>query len=163
VFCVRLAGYPWSLVFSTSQNGFSLNSLYRKMIGIDSPILLVIEDTQGNVSRALFIRRACHTGESNFLNNRMLFWWWTGFWRHHVVRNSRQRIILRHGRIAPLRHQPQNANLSLVGWQLLFYSRQQRKLGHRSRRVSQSHYLYRYLFRYLLTYSPKPTKKKVSF
>ena len=49
--CVFI-GYPWTLVFSTSQNGFSLNSLYRKMIGIDSPILLVIEDTQGNVSRA---------------------------------------------------------------------------------------------------------------
>lgn len=50
-----IAGYPWTLVFSTSQNGFSINSLYRKMIGIDSPILLVIEDTQGNVSRLGFL------------------------------------------------------------------------------------------------------------
>lgn len=48
-FQLKKTGYPWTLVFSTSQNGFSLNSLYRKMIGIDSPILLVIEDTQGNV------------------------------------------------------------------------------------------------------------------
>ena len=50
---ILIIGYPWSLVFSTSQHGFSLSTLYRKMIGIDSPILLVIEDTQGNVSHAL--------------------------------------------------------------------------------------------------------------
>ena len=47
-------GYPWTLVFSTSENGFSLSSLYRKMMGIDSPILLVIEDTQGNVSLSVW-------------------------------------------------------------------------------------------------------------
>lgn len=46
----RAEGYHWTLVFSTSQHGFSLNSLYRKMSKIESPILLVIEDTQGNVS-----------------------------------------------------------------------------------------------------------------
>ena len=49
----RVEGYPWSLVFSTSQNGFSLASLYRKMVGIESPILVVIEDTQGNVFGAI--------------------------------------------------------------------------------------------------------------
>ena len=42
-------GYPWTLVFSTAQHGFSLNSLYRKMAGVDSPVLLIIEDTRGNV------------------------------------------------------------------------------------------------------------------
>lgn len=52
---LHISGYPWSLVFSTSQNGFSLNSLYRKMIGIESPILLVIEDTQGNVSELITV------------------------------------------------------------------------------------------------------------
>ncbi|XP_017890512.1 oxidation resistance protein 1 isoform X4 [Ceratina calcarata] len=49
----RAEGYPWTLVFSTSQHGFSLNSMYRKMAKIESPILLVIEDTEGNVFGAL--------------------------------------------------------------------------------------------------------------
>ena len=47
----RAEGYSWSLVFSTSQHGFSLNSLYRKMHKLESPILIVIEDTEKNVSR----------------------------------------------------------------------------------------------------------------
>lgn len=46
----RAEGYVWTLVFSTSQHGFSLNSMYRKMAKVESPILLVIEDTEGNVS-----------------------------------------------------------------------------------------------------------------
>ena len=46
----RAEGYSWSLVFSTSQHGFSLNSLYRKMQKLESPILIVIEDTDHNVS-----------------------------------------------------------------------------------------------------------------
>lgn len=46
----RAEGYQWTLVFSTSQHGFSLNSMYRKMAKVESPILLVIEDTEGNVS-----------------------------------------------------------------------------------------------------------------
>lgn len=45
----RAEGYSWSLVFSTSQHGFSLNSLYRKMHKLESPILIVIEDTEKNV------------------------------------------------------------------------------------------------------------------
>ncbi|CAL1684367.1 unnamed protein product [Lasius platythorax] len=49
----RAEGYQWTLVFSTSQHGFSLNSMYRKMSKIESPILLVIEDTEGNVFGAL--------------------------------------------------------------------------------------------------------------
>jgi len=43
-------GYTWTLVFSTLQHGFSLNSMYRKMSKVESPILLVIQDTQNNVS-----------------------------------------------------------------------------------------------------------------
>ena len=31
-----LQDYPWTLVFSTSENGFSLRSLYRKMMAMDS-------------------------------------------------------------------------------------------------------------------------------
>nr|XP_018899284.1 PREDICTED: nuclear receptor coactivator 7 isoform X4 [Bemisia tabaci] len=49
----RAEGYMWTLVFSTSQHGFSLNSMYRKMSRIESPILLVIQDTEGNVFGAL--------------------------------------------------------------------------------------------------------------
>lgn len=46
----RAEGYVWTLVFSTSQHGFSLNSMYRKMCKLESPVLLVIEDTDNNVS-----------------------------------------------------------------------------------------------------------------
>ncbi|XP_044011075.1 oxidation resistance protein 1-like isoform X19 [Aphidius gifuensis] len=49
----RAEGYLWTLVFSTSQHGFSLNSMYRKMAKVESPILLVIEDTEGNVFGAI--------------------------------------------------------------------------------------------------------------
>lgn len=55
----RAEGYQWTLVFSTSQHGFSLNSMYRKMAKIESPILLVIEDTEGNVS-SLFLASKHH-------------------------------------------------------------------------------------------------------
>ncbi|GAB0093026.1 nuclear receptor coactivator 7-like [Sergentomyia squamirostris] len=49
----RAEGYSWSLVFSTSQHGFSINSLYRKMHRLESPILIVIQDTGNNVFGAL--------------------------------------------------------------------------------------------------------------
>lgn len=56
----RAEGYLWTLVFSTSQHGFSLNSMYRKMAKIESPILLVIEDTEGNVSFFSFCSISFH-------------------------------------------------------------------------------------------------------
>ncbi|KAI4487668.1 hypothetical protein M0802_011930 [Mischocyttarus mexicanus] len=49
----RAEGFLWTLVFSTSQNGFSLKSMYRQMANFESPILLVIKDTEGNVFGAL--------------------------------------------------------------------------------------------------------------
>ncbi|XP_066906102.1 oxidation resistance protein 1 isoform X8 [Halyomorpha halys] len=49
----RAEGYVWTLVFSTSQHGFSLNSMYRKMSRVESPILMVIQDTDNNVFGAL--------------------------------------------------------------------------------------------------------------
>lgn len=49
----RAEGYTWTLIFSTSQHGFSLNSMYRKMHKLESPILMVIEDTDNNVFGAL--------------------------------------------------------------------------------------------------------------
>lgn len=49
----RAQGYMWSLTFSSSQHGFSLASMYRKMQRVESPVLLVIQDTQNNVFGAL--------------------------------------------------------------------------------------------------------------
>ncbi|XP_037964092.2 oxidation resistance protein 1 isoform X7 [Plutella xylostella] len=49
----RAQGYMWSLAFSTSQHGFSLASMYRKMQRVDTPVLLVIQDTDNNVFGAL--------------------------------------------------------------------------------------------------------------
>uniref|UniRef100_A0A6A7FQF4 Oxidation resistance protein 1 n=1 Tax=Hirondellea gigas TaxID=1518452 RepID=A0A6A7FQF4_9CRUS len=50
----RLQGYSWRLTFSTSQQGFSLSSLYRKMQEIvDTPIMVVIQDTQQTVFGSL--------------------------------------------------------------------------------------------------------------
>ena len=46
----RAEGYPWSLVYSSDKNGFSLKTLYRSMGDIDSPILLTIKDTHNQVS-----------------------------------------------------------------------------------------------------------------
>ncbi|KAH7636295.1 tbc and lysm domain containing protein [Dermatophagoides farinae] len=43
----RAEGYAWTLIYSTSQHGFSLNTLYRDMKHFDSPVLLIIEDTNG--------------------------------------------------------------------------------------------------------------------
>lgn len=49
----RAQGYAWKLVFSTSQHGFSLNSLYRKMGEVETPIMLFIQDTHQNVFGAV--------------------------------------------------------------------------------------------------------------
>ncbi|KAL8607737.1 hypothetical protein ACOMHN_039410 [Nucella lapillus] len=45
----RTIGYKWSLVYSTSLHGFSLKRLYREVARIDSPILLVLKDTQNTI------------------------------------------------------------------------------------------------------------------
>lgn len=49
----RAEGYVWTLAFSTSRDGFSLNSMYRKMHKLESPVLMVIMDTDNNVFGAL--------------------------------------------------------------------------------------------------------------
>ncbi|KAI7799171.1 putative oxidation resistance protein 1, partial [Triplophysa rosa] len=49
----RTIGYPWSLAFSTSNHGMSIKSLYRTMQGQDSPVLMVIKDSDGQLFGAL--------------------------------------------------------------------------------------------------------------
>lgn len=63
----RAEGYSWSLAFSTSQNGFSLNSLYRKLQRLESPILIVIQDTENNVSLDTSFE---FNGNPNFINEK---------------------------------------------------------------------------------------------
>ena len=41
----RVQGQTWSLLFSTQTHGFTLQSLYRACQPADSPVLLVIQDT----------------------------------------------------------------------------------------------------------------------
>ncbi|XP_042086288.1 TLD domain-containing protein 2 isoform X3 [Ovis aries] len=52
----RVTGYSWSLAFCTSRDGFSLQSLYRQMKGHSGPVLLVLRDQDGQVSRAGALR-----------------------------------------------------------------------------------------------------------
>ncbi|KYO40960.1 TLD domain-containing protein 2 isoform C [Alligator mississippiensis] len=42
-------GHPWSLLYCTARNGFSLKTLYRSMTSLSCPVLLVIRDTNGQV------------------------------------------------------------------------------------------------------------------
>ena len=50
----RAEGYPWVLTFSTSRDGFSLNTLYRKMDLLEeSPILLIIQDSRDRVGSVI--------------------------------------------------------------------------------------------------------------
>uniref|UniRef100_A0A8C3BMN5 Oxidation resistance protein 1 n=1 Tax=Cairina moschata TaxID=8855 RepID=A0A8C3BMN5_CAIMO len=43
----RTIGYPWTLAYSTAKHGMSLKTLYRTMLGLDTPVLLVIKDSDG--------------------------------------------------------------------------------------------------------------------
>ncbi|KAM7326994.1 hypothetical protein ACRRTK_013361 [Alexandromys fortis] len=45
----RVTGRPWSLVFCTSKDGFSLRRLYRQMEGHSGPALLVLRDQDGQM------------------------------------------------------------------------------------------------------------------
>ncbi|XP_063055021.1 oxidation resistance protein 1a isoform X2 [Engraulis encrasicolus] len=49
----RTIGYPWTLAYSTSKHGMSIKTLYRVMQGQDTPVLLVIKDSDGQVFGAL--------------------------------------------------------------------------------------------------------------
>uniref|UniRef100_A0A674MP75 Oxidation resistance protein 1 n=1 Tax=Takifugu rubripes TaxID=31033 RepID=A0A674MP75_TAKRU len=49
----RTIGYPWTLAFSTSKHGMSIKTLYRAMQSQDTPVLMVIKDSDGQVFGAL--------------------------------------------------------------------------------------------------------------
>uniref|UniRef100_A0A8D0E722 Oxidation resistance protein 1 n=1 Tax=Salvator merianae TaxID=96440 RepID=A0A8D0E722_SALMN len=49
----RTIGYPWTLVYSTAKHGMSLKTLYRTMTGLDTPVLMVIKDSDGQIFGAL--------------------------------------------------------------------------------------------------------------
>uniref|UniRef100_A0A8C4WDX2 Oxidation resistance protein 1 n=1 Tax=Gopherus evgoodei TaxID=1825980 RepID=A0A8C4WDX2_9SAUR len=49
----RTIGYPWTLVYGTAKHGMSLKTLYRTMLGLDTPVLMVIKDSDGQVFGAL--------------------------------------------------------------------------------------------------------------
>ncbi|KAJ8287482.1 hypothetical protein COCON_G00001410 [Conger conger] len=45
----RTVGHVWQLTYSTSCHGASLKSLYRKLVGLESPVLIVIKDSRSQV------------------------------------------------------------------------------------------------------------------
>lgn len=49
----RTIGYPWTLAFGTSKHGMSIKTLYRAMQGQDTPVLMVIKDSDGQVRKML--------------------------------------------------------------------------------------------------------------
>ncbi|XP_077070895.1 oxidation resistance protein 1a isoform X4 [Siphateles boraxobius] len=49
----RTIGYHWNLTFSTSKHGMSIKTLYRTMQDQESPMLLVIKDSDGQMFGAL--------------------------------------------------------------------------------------------------------------
>ncbi|KAJ8394669.1 hypothetical protein AAFF_G00044720 [Aldrovandia affinis] len=49
----RTIGYPWTLAFGTTKHGMSIKTLYRAMQGQDTPVLMVIKDSDGEVFGAL--------------------------------------------------------------------------------------------------------------
>ncbi|CAB1330640.1 unnamed protein product [Coregonus sp. 'balchen'] len=54
----RTVGHTWQLAYSTSRHGSSLKSLYRRLNGSDSPVLMVIKDSLNQCFR--------WTGENSF-------------------------------------------------------------------------------------------------
>lgn len=49
----RTIGYPWTLAFGTSKHGMSIKTLYRAMQGQDTPVLMVIKDSDGQVRKRI--------------------------------------------------------------------------------------------------------------
>ncbi|XP_059368011.1 nuclear receptor coactivator 7 isoform X2 [Carassius carassius] len=45
----RVQGYPWRLVYSTVVHGTSLKTLYRNLMDLDCPVLMVIKDMDNQI------------------------------------------------------------------------------------------------------------------
>ncbi|XP_068433323.1 nuclear receptor coactivator 7 isoform X2 [Clinocottus analis] len=45
----RVQIYPWRLAYSTVRHGTSLKTLYRSLVDVDSPVLLVIKDMDNQI------------------------------------------------------------------------------------------------------------------
>lgn len=45
----RVQGYPWRLVYSTVVHGTSLKTLYRNLMELDCPVLMVIKDMDNQI------------------------------------------------------------------------------------------------------------------
>uniref|UniRef100_A0A3Q3W1L6 TLDc domain-containing protein n=1 Tax=Mola mola TaxID=94237 RepID=A0A3Q3W1L6_MOLML len=77
----RTQGYPWQLVYSTAVHGSSLKTLYRNMVGLDSPVLLVIKDLHKKVFGAFSsdpfrVSASCYgTGETFLFSFNSDFQW----------------------------------------------------------------------------------------
>ncbi|XP_077561108.1 TLD domain-containing protein mustard isoform X4 [Haemaphysalis longicornis] len=92
----RAESYSWALVYSTLKHGFSLKTLYREMLKIESPILLAVLDTEGAVFGVLTscsLRMSDHfygTGESFLFTFHPEFklYKWTGDNVYFIKGNS---------------------------------------------------------------------------
>lgn len=45
----RAMGYTWLKTFSTNDHGFSLKHLYRTLSDVETPCLIIVQDTVQNV------------------------------------------------------------------------------------------------------------------
>uniref|UniRef100_A0A8C7XY21 Oxidation resistance 1b n=1 Tax=Oryzias sinensis TaxID=183150 RepID=A0A8C7XY21_9TELE len=65
----RTIGYPWRLAFGTAKHGMSIKTLYRAMQGQDTPVLMVIKDSDGQVSGKILLKDSavCVTRLTGFL------------------------------------------------------------------------------------------------
>jgi len=98
----RIHGTKWHLVFSSSLDGFSLGTLYRKcQQEFSSPTLLCIEDSRGNVFGALLsctIKMSSQfygTGESFLFTCRPEFamFPWSGD-NNHFTRGKADSLVI---------------------------------------------------------------------
>merc|ERR1711892_112804 len=97
----RVQGYRWHLLFSTAQDGFSLNSLSRKSAQVDSPVLMIIQDTDHAVFGALIScpptqsEKFLGTGESWLFTFFPSFkvYAWTGE-NNYIVRGGPDNLVI---------------------------------------------------------------------
>ncbi|XP_035000324.1 nuclear receptor coactivator 7 isoform X1 [Hippoglossus stenolepis] len=82
----RVQGYPWRLAYSTVKHGTSLKTLYRNLAMVDSPVLLVIRDMDGQIFGAFSthpfkVSEHCYGTGETFLYNfcpEIKVYRWTG-------------------------------------------------------------------------------------